>query len=115
MKLRKNRLTLLAVLAGAAWFLNSEAKKNPELVQDVKKQWDQVKTEVGKVVQDTRTQADQVMNEVEQDIGDYTGAAFETAEELGDKAAEAASDVKAAAAEAARDLGETLEDAHREF
>ncbi len=115
MKLRKNRLTLLALLAGAAWFINGEAKKNPELVQDVKKQWDHVKTEVGKVVQDTRTQADQVMNEVEQDIGDYTGAAFETAEELGDKAADAAAEIKDTATDAARDLGETLEDARREI
>lgn len=82
MKLRKNRLFALAAIAGTAYLLNRESKKNPELMSTVKDKWDNVKSDFGQVVSNTQEQADQVINDFEEEVGDYSGEAFHAAEQV---------------------------------
>lgn len=85
MKIRKNRLVALAAIAGAAYLLNRESKKNPEFMSTVKDKWENAKTDLGKVVNETQEQANQVINEFEDQVGDYSGEAFHAAEQVKEK------------------------------
>lgn len=86
MKIRKNRLVALAAIAGTAYLLNRESKKNPEFMSTVKDKWENAKTDLGKVVNETQEHANQVINEFEEGVGDYSGEAFHAAEQVKENA-----------------------------
>lgn len=94
MKLRTNRLVFLAMLGGAAYLVNKEIQKNPELVEDAKRQWSTVKDEVGKKVRETKDYADNLINEVENQVGPLADDAWETVEDLGEDLTEGAKDLE---------------------
>ena len=83
MKLRKNRLVFLALLGGAAYLVNKELQKNPELVEDAKRQWSSVKDEVGKKAREAKDQADDFMSDVEHEVGNISDDAWETVQDVG--------------------------------
>lgn len=94
MKLRTNRLIFLAMLGGAAYLVNKEIQKNPELVEDAKRQWSTVKDEVGKKVRETKDHADDFMNDVERQAGQFADDAWETVEDLGEDLTEGVKDLE---------------------
>lgn len=106
MKIRKNRLMALAVIAGAAYLFNRETTKNPELMTNAKNKWEDVKGEFGKVVSETKDKASQALNDFEQGAGDYSGEAFEAAEQFKDEAAQTIDQV----GDKAEDAADTLKD-----
>lgn len=108
MRLRTNRLVFLAMLGGAAYLVNKELQKNPELVEDAKRQWSTVKDEVGKKVREARDQADIIISDVEREAGDKADDAWETVEDVAEKVKDGARDI-------AKDARDTTEDIVREI
>ncbi|MFZ2258692.1 MAG: hypothetical protein WAV55_11270 [Clostridiaceae bacterium] len=94
MKLRKNRLVFLAMLGGAAYLVNKEIQKNPELVEDAKQQWSTVKDEVGKKLRETKDHADDLISEVERKVGPVVDDAWETVDDLGEDLTEHSKDLE---------------------
>lgn len=108
MKLRKNRLAFLALLGGAAYLVNKEIQKNPELVEDAKRQWSTVKEEVGKKVREARDQADVLISDVEREAGDIGDDAWETVQDVGEDIKSGAKDLADKAGDTAKELREDI-------
>lgn len=108
MRLRKNRLVFLAMLGGAAYLVNKELQKNPELAEDARKQWSQVKDDLGRKVREARDQADILISDIEQNAGDIADDAWETVENVGADLKDGAKDLADQAKTTAADLKDDI-------
>lgn len=113
MKLRTGRLVVLAALAGGAYWLNEEIKKNPELVKDAKKQWNNVKGEISKTIENTRNQAEDVIRDMEGG-NRFGNEVEEKVEDIKSDAKNFGTDVKTSAGNAKEEVGDFAQDVKNE-
>lgn len=104
MKLRKNRLGLLALVGVVAYIIYNETQKDSKLKQSAKDHWSHAKDAANRMATETRKKTDQFIAEVEGGAHDMAEDAWETVEGVKDAAQETIQNAQDKAQEVAHDL-----------